>query len=407
MRILMLAQFYRPFGGGEERYVRDLSIELVARGHDVAVATFWQKGLPVFECDEGVRVYRIGASLQHMDAVFSEKARRHAPPFPDPGAMRELRSIITRERPDIVHAHNWMVHSFTPLKLWSKAKLVVTLHDCSLVCAKQSFEHQGAVCSGPGLTKCLTCASEHYGMARGVPITLANGVGRRIEHSIVDMFLPVSQAVANATQLAKHRLPYKVIPNFVPDNVDELYDDTDPLLEQLPASTFLLFVGDMGRGKGEDVLLRAYSALGTAVPLVLIGRPSAHIAENLPSNILVLQSWPHAAVMSAWSRSAIALTPSSSFDSCPTVAIEAMAMSRPVIASRIGGLPDIVAEGETGLLVTPGDERELGEAIQRLAENPELRERMGAKGKQRVVKFQAKTVVPRIEQTYQEIMPVP
>ena len=80
----MLAQFYRPFVGGEERYVRDLSIELVAGGHDVAVATFWQKGLPEFECDEGVRVYRIRASVQRMDAAFSEKARRHAPPFPDP-----------------------------------------------------------------------------------------------------------------------------------------------------------------------------------------------------------------------------------------------------------------------------------------------------------------------------------
>ena len=404
MRILMLAQFYRPFIGGEERHVRDLSIELVARGHDVAVATFWQKGLPVFECDEGVRVYRIRASMQRMDAVFSEKARRHAPPFPDPGAMRELRSIIMRERPAIVHAHNWMVHSFTPLKIWSKAKLVVTLHDCSLVCAKQSFEHHDAVCSGPGLAKCLACASAHYGMARGVPITLANRVGGKIEHSIVDMFLPVSRAVADATQLAKYRLPYKVIPNFVPDNLEELYDDADPHLAQLPENKFLLFVGDMGRGKGEEVLLRAYAGLRTAVPLVLIGRPSADISRNLLPNVLVLQSWPHAAVMSAWSRSAIALTPSSSFDSCPTVALEAMAMSRPVVASRIGGLPDIVVEGETGLLVTPGDERELRDAIQCLSDNPELRERMGANGRQRVVKFQARTVVPRIEQTYQEIM---
>jgi glycosyltransferase involved in cell wall biosynthesis len=218
------------------------------------------------------------------------------------------------------------------------------------------------------------------------------------------MFLPVSRAVADATQLAKYRLPYKVIPNFVPDNLEELYDDADPLLAQLPENKFLLFVGDMGRGKGEDVLLRAYATLRTTVPLVLIGRPSADISKKLLPNVLVLQSWPHAAVMSAWGRSAIALTPSSSFDSCPTVALEAMAMSRPVVASRIGGLPDIVVEGETGLLVTPGDERELREAIQCLSDNPELRERMGANGRQRVVKFQARTVVPRIEQTYQEIM---
>jgi glycosyltransferase involved in cell wall biosynthesis len=108
--------------------------------------------------------------------------------------------------------------------------------------------------------------------------------------------------------------------------------------------------------------------------------------------------------MSAWSRSAIALTPSNSFDSCPTVTLEAMAMGRPVVASRIGGLPDIVVEGETGFLVTPGDERALREAIQRLLDNPALREHMGAMGKQRVVKFQASIVIPCIEQVYREIL---
>lgn len=404
MRILMLAQFYRPFIGGEERYVRDLSIELVARGHDVAVATFWQQGLPEFECDEGVRVYRIRASMQRIDAVFSEKARRHAPPFPDPGVMRELRAIIRRERPAIVHAHNWIVHSFTPLKIWSKAKLVVTLHDCSLVCAKQNFEYHDAVCSGPGLRKCLACATEHYGIARGVPITLANGVWGKVEHAAVDMFLPVSRAVAEATGLAKHQLPYRVIPNFVPDNLESLRDDAHPVLTQLPEDRYLLFVGDMGRGKGEDVLLRAYAVIKSEVPLVLIGRPTAEIARNLPPNVLVLQSWPHAAVMSAWRRSVIGLTPSSSFDSCPTVALEAMAMGRPVVASRIGGLSDMVVDGETGLLVPPGNELALREAIQRLLDHPTLREQMGANARQKVVEFQARTVIPRVEQVYQEIL---
>ena len=79
-------------------------------------------------------------------------------------------------------------------------------------------------------------------------------------------------------------------------------------------------------------------------------------------------------------------------------------MGRPVVASRIGGLPDMVVDGETGLLVTPGDERDLREAMQCLLDKPELRERMGANGRQRVVNFQARTVVPRIEQMYQEIM---
>src|SRR5437588_10936768 len=116
----MLAQFYPPIIGGEERHVRDLSIELVARGHQVTVATIWQEGMPAFECDQGVRVHRIRGSMQRVPLFFTVKERRHLPPFPDPELLWALRGIIIHERPDVVHAHNWIVHSFTPLKAWSK-----------------------------------------------------------------------------------------------------------------------------------------------------------------------------------------------------------------------------------------------------------------------------------------------
>ena len=57
MRILMLSQFYPPIIGGVEQHVRTLSVELVSRGHDVAVATLWHKGLAEFELDQGVRTH--------------------------------------------------------------------------------------------------------------------------------------------------------------------------------------------------------------------------------------------------------------------------------------------------------------------------------------------------------------
>jgi glycosyltransferase involved in cell wall biosynthesis len=59
MRILMLAQFYPPDIGGEERHVRDLAAFLVKRGHFVGVATLWRDGLPVREVDQGVNIFRI------------------------------------------------------------------------------------------------------------------------------------------------------------------------------------------------------------------------------------------------------------------------------------------------------------------------------------------------------------
>jgi glycosyltransferase involved in cell wall biosynthesis len=118
----------------------------------------------------------------------------------------------------------------------------------------------------------------------------------------------------------------------------------------------------------------------------------------------VLESWPHSAIMSAWKLCTIAMIPSICPDACPTVALEAMMMARPIIASRIGGLPDLVAEGETGFLVAPGDWQALQKAIQHLLGDPALRERMGVKAKRRVADFQAKAVVPRIEQVYREVV---
>jgi glycosyltransferase involved in cell wall biosynthesis len=403
MRILMLAQFYPPTIGGEERHVRNLSIELAARGHDVSLATLWHKGLPDFEIDQGVRVYRIHGTMQRIATLFSEQERQYAPPFPDPEAANAIRRLIEIERPDIVHAHNWIVHSFTPLKWWSKARLVVTLHDYSLTCVQKRLTYQDAICSGPALAKCLSCANDFYGPGKGLPSTLTNNLAGMMERRAVDMFLPVSSAVATGTQLAKYRVPYRIVPNFVPDNINELRNDEDSHLEQLPAEDFLLFVGDVKRDKGVGVLLQAYAKLEHKIPLVLIGRIGKEFAGELPPNVHALQGWPHEAVMAAWNRCTLALAPSIWPDPCPTVAIEVMAAGKPVIASRIGGLADIVLDGKTGLLVSPNDPDALRDAIQRLLDDPAGRQQMGLQARQRVAAFQARSVVSLIEEVYREI----
>ncbi|GLV59235.1 hypothetical protein KDH_60620 [Dictyobacter sp. S3.2.2.5] len=403
MRILMLAQFYPPTIGGEERHVRNLGIELAARGHDVSLATLWHKGQAEFEIDQGVRVHRIRGTMQRFSALFVEQERQYSPPFPDPEALNAIRRVIIAERPDIIHAHNWIVHSMTPLKVWSKAKLIVTLHDYSLICVQKRLTYQNRVCDGPALIKCLQCSQGFYGTAKGFSSTAANWIWGTVERRMVDMFLPVSEAVARGTQLARHKVPYQVIPNFVPDNVAMLRDDEHPLLEQLPDGDFLLFVGDVSRDKGAEVLLQAYAALERQIPLVLIGRSGKDLELDVPSNVRVLQGWPHTAVMAAWKRCTIALAPSIWPDPCPTVAMEAMASGRPVIASRMGGLSDIVADGETGLLVPSNDPQALRDAIQCLLDDPARRNQMGIKAKERIAEFESKSVVSRIERVYQEV----
>jgi len=407
MRILMLSQSYPPVTGGIGIHVRTLSSELASRGHDVAVVTEWHQGMAEFEVDQGVRVYRFHSTMQRMPWIFKDSIRHFAPPFPDPETVMALRRIIRKERPEIVHAHNWLVYSFLPLKAWSRARLVVTLHDYNLVCAKTLLLHNNTPCDGPGFTKCLGCAARFYGPAKGVPTVLANRVMSLVERGLVDMFLPNSQAVAAGNGLIGSRLPFQVIPHFIPRDVDMPHGDAEPYLAQLPAGDYLLFAGALGRHKGVDVLLQAYAGLTNAPPLVLIGIPTPRwsiSSVDCPANVFVFKNWPRSAVMEAWRRSIVALLPSVGPESCPTAVMEAMSTGCPVVASRIGGLPDLVADGETGLLVQPGDSSALRNAIERLLANPDLRRSMGQAALRKVVDFQASTVVPRIEHVYEELL---
>lgn len=407
MQVLLLSQFYPPIIGGEERHVRDLAIQLAARGHSVAVTTIRHQGLPEYEVDQGVRVYRIRGTMQRTPALFSEVTRFHAPPFPDPELVAGLRRVVRKERPDIVHAHNWMVYSFLPLKTWSKARLVLTVHDMSVRCPTKKLSYRGNNCSGPSPLKCMDCACAHYGPAKGPPVVASHWLMGLAERAAVDLFIAVSQAVSAANHLSRGNRRVKVIPNFVRDDVATMNAEPHPKMLELPDSDFMLFVGAFGRYKGLDHLFRAYAELRDAPPLVVIGytTPESPVqTHNLPPGIFVLHDWPHDAVMQAWRRCLFGLVPSIWFDPCPTTTIEAMAVGRPVIGTRIGGIPDQIADGETGLLVPPGDVAALRQAMERLIADPALREHMGAAAKRKAVEFQAGTVVPRIERAYQELL---
>ncbi len=356
MRVLMLAQWYPPIVGGEELHVRNLSVELARRGHEVTVATLAQPGLASEESHDGVQVIRVHSSAQRLGALFADPNRQSAAPIPDPELVVALERVVRRMRPEVMHAHNWIVHSALPLALSGRAPLLLSLHDFSLVCATKVLMRRGENCSGPGPLKCLSCAASHYGPIKGSITTIGNALGAVVERRAISAFLPVSSAVARGNGLAG--LPHRVIPNFIPDQPSSGQIDVRPYLDALPDEPFLLFVGALGRLKGLPVLLEAYRLLRDAPPLVLIGYPmrgTEQILADLPPNVRVLGQWPPQAVQLAWRAALMGIVPSICQEACPTVVIEAMQAGIPVVATDMGGIPDLVAEGETGLLVPPSD----------------------------------------------------
>jgi glycosyltransferase involved in cell wall biosynthesis len=403
MRILMLAQFYAPVVGGEERMTQSLAGELAQRDHDVVVATLRQPGLRAFEEIDGIRVHRLPGLAQRAGRLFSDEGRRHAPPAPDPETVIALRRVIARERPDVVHAHNWLAHAYLPLRRNAPAAYVLSLHDYSLLCAIKRMMRRGAPCSGPGLRKCVVCASDHYGRAMGPPVALLTMLSGAAQRRAADLFLPVSNEVARRCGLAAARLPYEVVPNFRAEGGASASFDP-ALLARLPDEPFILFAGDITTDKGVGILLDAHARMRTAVPLVVAGRPVEPQLIPVRDNVTNLGLLPHDALLAAWRRCAVGVVPSIWPDPFPTVALEAMAAGAAVVVSRIGGLPEAVTDGESGLLVAPGDADELAGALERLIGDRALRERLGAGARARVEAFSAPAVVPRYEAAYERAL---
>jgi glycosyltransferase involved in cell wall biosynthesis len=398
MRILMVAQSFSPIVGGEERIVEDLSRELSRRGHEVVVATLRQPLGEPPPREDGVEVELLETAMSRVPGLAADPERAYAPPAPDPLTVRDLRRVVRDFRPDVVHAHNWLVHSYLPLDRRSGAAFVLSLHDYSLVCATKRFFYKGGVCSGPGPRKCLAHSLSYYGAAKGAVavtgVALANPVLRRR----VDMFLPVSEAVRELSGIDE-RLPHRVVPNLIgemppPPPADE------PRLRELPGEPYILYFGDVTEDKGVGWLLEAYRELDDAPPLVLIGRQELEGAGEVPG-VLALERMPHPVAIEALRRAAFTVAPSLLPESFGIVALEAAAAGKATIAADHGGLRDVVVDGETGYLVAPGDREGLRAALASLAGDAELRARMGEAARRRARLFGPDVVVPEFEAAYE------
>jgi glycosyltransferase involved in cell wall biosynthesis len=184
-----------------------------------------------------------------------------------------------------------------------------------------------------------------------------------------------------------------VVPNFV--------DLVDRAPTRVPTAGPLLFVGPDAIYKGAGLTRAAYAQLAVA------GRPGLHLvggaAEAPDGDVLRLG---HRSAEPLWecfrAASAVAVTPLWP-DPCPTVALEAMVLGRPVVATAVGGLTDIVSDGVTGLLVPPRNRAALTSAFGFLRDHPEAADALGEAARTRAAgRFSADVVVPQIEHIYEQ-----
>lgn len=135
------------------------------------------------------------------------------------------------------------------------------------------------------------------------------------------------------------------------------------------------------------MLLEAHARLSRRPPLLLIGARREGRRTALPDGVVLVENVRHDDVMRAWAASSVAVAPSLS-EAFGLLAVEAMAAGTPVVASSVGGLPDVVVDGETGFLVPPGNAQRLRDVIQTLLNDDSLRQGMGAADRERAKAFQ-------------------
>jgi glycosyltransferase involved in cell wall biosynthesis len=165
--------------------------------------------------------------------------------------------------------------------------------------------------------------------------------------------------------------------------------DLEPFIESdprpFPERTVALFVGVLERYKAVDVLAEAWRLAAPQVPdatLHIAGRGAlrdvaAQLVADLPEQTIWTETLATAEVARALDESTVLVLPSRS-EGLGRVVVEAFCRGRGVVASRVGGIPDIVEDGVTGLLVPPGDAAALADALVRALSDRSLAERLGA-----------------------------
>jgi glycosyltransferase involved in cell wall biosynthesis len=414
VRILIASDHYPPFIGGAHRQTQLVSRELYKRGHSVSVATVWQPSLPSLEDDDGVQVHR----LRQLRTLFTKDPRdhnqRHQPPFPDPVTVWGLRRLFRELKPEVVHSHGWFSYSCAVALLGMDIPLLISGRDYGYSCATRTLLFNDKLCDGPALVKCLGCSASFYGAPKGFAAVFSLCVSRPWLRRKVSAIHSVSGFVQEVVerdfygnrrdQLESAGGPIleSVIPSFL---MDQEETPSDPaFLERLPDSPYILFVGGLQPRKGLGELLAAYMQLIAPPPLVLIGYATGDMPKSYPQGVVVLLDVPHPAVMQAWEHCLFGVMPSVWPDPSPGVVREAFSKGKTVIGTSLGGTPEMIINGETGLLVQAGDVPQLAKAMQRLIDDTALREKLSQAALLKSKFYQAEIIVPRFELLYRRLI---
>jgi len=286
-------------------------------------------------------------------------------------ARTRIRQLIHDAQPDLAHAHN-IYHHISPSILGVlKAEglpTILTLHDLKLACpAYKMLAHDGLCerCKNGRIWNVLRhrCVKDSFTLSAVIALeTFVHRLLRLYERHVDRFVVPSRFYLEKLAQWGWNPERFAYIPNFV--DVSKFRADHSP-------GKHFVYAGRLGPEKGLRTLIRA--AALSSVPLRIIGSgPEEPVLRALSEQLGVdtkFLGYRTGEDLHSGIRSSRALVlPSEWYENAPISLLEAYALGRPVIGARIGGIPELIREGQTGAVFESGDPESLASALSRFAE---------------------------------------
>jgi glycosyltransferase involved in cell wall biosynthesis len=369
--------------GGMQNHAAALTRCLDAQGHRQTVLTSRLAGpRRTDRLGRSAHVHRSGLPISRLRQLWALTAL--------PRALRR-RPSDGAGPVDVVHAHQG--EDLATLLL---ARLAARRHGCPLVVT-------------------LHCSVGHTVRGRSPRARLLRTLGGALERSTLadaDAVVVLTGRAASALQgdgVPAGRIstiPSGFDPGLFATAGDDLPDDVFPDAGRPRIG----YVGRLAAQKRADLLVRAFGRMRQPASLIVVGDGPERdrvrrlaVASPRAGRITMTGFVEHSAVPAVLASLDVLVLPSV-YEEMGSVLVEAMVAGLPVVASDVGGIPEVVRQGETGLLVPPGDVAALTEALDRLAADPELRSRLAAGARTRSRSYSWPHLAARVAGVYRQVL---
>jgi len=393
MKIIFVSN-YCGYMGGVEQYIADVSRGLSARGHELYLA-FFEKTSRLAEDYAGL----FTGCFQLISGETGETDGRAS-----------LRQVVSDIEPDLVFVHK-IAKSSRLLADCFGVPVVRMIHDHDLCCPRRHkyFIWNGRICNLPFGMACfadLAFIEKSSGSRLG--ITLKNLFGFYSEmkrHRGFDCLMAGSRWMHQ--ELIMNGFSQEKV--FIQAPVVNL-----PEVEYVPPvdNRSILYVGQLIRGKGLDLLIKALALVKSDFRLRIVGEGNARnqlsdlIAKSGLEDRVEFCGWIDRSDLVAYYRECLfTVVPSRWPEPFGMVGLEAMSFGRAVAAFAAGGITDWLQHEKNGLLASPGNFKELAGIIERMLSNPDLAVRMGLTGNRMMAsEFSFARSIDRLEGKFQELL---